>query len=114
MPPIVGVAFGNLLGVLHLILSCASAYKGISGCSTLWPGYQSVDGSEPAPLVDAQEEGVLLARVATVTGLTAILFAAAGYWVAHGIAGYTITEFAEMMRSTTAINEVANREFDEL
>ncbi len=31
---------------------------------------------------------------ATVTGLlTAVLFAAAGYWIAHGINGYTITEF---------------------
>lgn len=33
-------------------------------------------------------------NVASVTGvLTAVLFALAGYWVAHGIDGYVITAF---------------------
>ncbi len=107
VPPIVfGVAFGNLLQGVPFTLDTflRSSYEGnffgllnpfglLAGVISL-----SMVLSQGAAWLMLKSEGAVLARarnVATVTGLlTAILFAAAGYWVAHGISGYTITEFA--------------------
>ena len=107
VPPIVfGVAFGNLLQGVPFTLDTflRSSYEGnffgLLNPFGLLAGVISLAMvlSQGAAWLMLKSEGAVLARarnVATVTGLlTAILFAAAGYWVAHGIAGYTITEFA--------------------
>ena len=107
VPPIVfGVAFGNLLQGVPFTLDTflRSSYEGnffgLLNPFGLLAGVISLAMvlSQGAAWLMLKSEGAVLDRarnVATVTGLlTAILFAAAGYWVAHGISGYTITEFA--------------------
>ena len=107
VPPIVfGVAFGNLLQGVPFTLDTflRSSYEGnffgLLNPFGLLAGVISLTMvlSQGAAWLMLKSDEAVLARarnVATVTGLlTAILFAAAGYWVAHGIDGYTITEFA--------------------
>jgi cytochrome bd ubiquinol oxidase subunit II len=106
VPPIVfGVAFGNLLQGVPFSLDTflRSSYEGnffgllnpfgllagvISLCMILTQG---------AAWLMMKTDGEVQARArttATIGGLlTAILFAIAGYWVAHGINGYVITQF---------------------
>ncbi len=106
VPPIVfGVAFGNLLQGVPFSLDTflRSSYEGnffgllnpfgllagvISLCMILTQG---------AAWLMMKTDGDVQARArttATISGLlTAILFAIAGYWVAHGINGYVITQF---------------------
>jgi cytochrome bd ubiquinol oxidase subunit II len=106
VPPIVfGVAFGNLLQGVPFSLDTflRSSYEGnffgllnpfgllagvISLCMILTQG---------AAWLMMKTDGEVQARArttATIGGLlTAILFAIAGYWVAHGINGYMITQF---------------------
>ena len=107
VPPIVfGVAFGNLLQGVPFTLDTflRSSYEG-NFLALLIP-FGLLAGiirllmvlSQGAAWLMLKSDGAVLARargVASVTGLlTAILFAAAGYWIAHGIQGYGITEFA--------------------
>ena len=107
VPPIVfGVAFGNLLQGVPFTLDTflRSSYEGnffgLLNPFGLLAGIISLLMvlSQGAAWLMLKSDGALLARargVASVTGLlTAILFAAAGYWIAHGIQGYSITEFA--------------------
>ncbi len=107
VPPIVfGVAFGNLLQGVPFTLDTflRSSYEGnffgLLNPFGLLAGIISLLMvlSQGAAWLMLKSDGALLARargVASVTGLlTAILFAAAGYWIAHGIQGYGITEFA--------------------
>ncbi|MBP8220506.1 MAG: cytochrome d ubiquinol oxidase subunit II [Aeromonadaceae bacterium] len=107
VPPIVfGVAFGNLLQGVPFTLDTflRSSYEGnffgLLNPFGLLAGIISLLMvlSQGAAWLMLKSDGAVLARargVASVTGLlTAILFAAAGYWIAHGIQGYGITEFA--------------------
>ena len=106
VPPIVfGVAFGNLLQGVPFSLDTflRSSYEGnffgLLNPFGLLAGFISLFMvlTQGAAWLMMKTDGEVQARAratATVTGLlTAILFAAAGYWVAHGISGYTITEF---------------------
>lgn len=122
VPPIVfGVAFGNLLQGVPFTLDTflRSSYEGnffgLLNSFGLLAGIISLLMvlSQGAAWLMLKSDGALLARargVASVTGLlTAILFAAAGYWIAHGIQGYSITEFAGIdaasnpLRKTVAV-----------
>lgn len=106
VPPIIfGVAFGNLLQGVPFSLDTflRSSYEGnffgLLNPFGLLAGFISLFMvlTQGAAWLMMKTDGEVQARAratATVTGLlTAILFAAAGYWVAHGISGYTITEF---------------------
>ncbi|MFC3914510.1 cytochrome d ubiquinol oxidase subunit II [Pseudaeromonas sharmana] len=106
VPPIVfGVAFGNLLqGVpfsldQYLRSSYEGNFFGLLNPFGLLAGFVSLFMivTQGATWLMMKTEGDVLARarnVASITGLlTAILFAAAGYWVANGIDGYVITAF---------------------
>ena len=107
VPPIVfGVAFGNLLQGVPFTLDTflRSSYEGnffgLLNPFGLLAGIISLLMvlSQGAAWLMLKSDGAVLARargVASVTGLlTAILFAVGGYWIAHGIQGYGITEFA--------------------
>ena len=106
VPPIVfGVAFGNLLQGVPFSLDTflRSSYEGnffgLLNPFGLLAGFISLFMilTQGAAWLMMKTDGEVQARArttATVTGLlTAVLFAAAGYWIAHGINGYTITEF---------------------
>lgn len=106
VPPVVfGVAFGNLLqGVpftmdTYLRSTYEGNFFGLLNPFGLLAGFVSLFMilTQGATWLMMKTEGALLARarnMATVGGLiTAALFTAAGYWVATGIDGYTITQF---------------------
>lgn len=106
VPPIVfGVAFGNLLQGMPFSLDqyLRSTYEGnffgLLNPFGLLAGFVSLFMvvTQGATWLMLKTDGDVLKRarnVASVTGvLTAVLFALAGYWVAHGIDGYVITAF---------------------
>ena len=106
VPPIVfGVAFGNLLQGVPFSLDqyLRSTYEGnffgLLNPFGLLAGFVSLFMvvTQGATWLMLKTDGDVLKRarnVASVTGvLTAVLFALAGYWVAHGIDGYVITAF---------------------
>ena len=106
VPPIVfGVAFGNLLQGVPFSLDqyLRSTYEGnffgLLNPFGLLAGFVSLFMvvTQGATWLMLKTDGDVLKRarnVASITGvLTAVLFALAGYWVAHGIDGYVITAF---------------------
>ena len=106
VPPIVfGVAFGNLLQGVPFSLDqyLRSTYEGnffgLLNPFGLLAGFVSLFMvvTQGATWLMLKTDGDVLKRarnVASVTGvLTAVLFALAGYWVAHGIDCYVITAF---------------------
>jgi len=114
VPPIVfGVAFGNLLQGVPFSLDqyLRSTYEGnffgLLNPFGLLAGFVSLFMvvTQGATWLMLKTDGDVLKRarnVASVTGvLTAVLFALAGYWVAHGIDGYVITAF-------NGVNAVSN------
>lgn len=106
VPPIVfGVAFGNLLQGVPFSLDTflRSSYEG--NFFGLLNPFGLVAGlvsffmivTQGAAWLMIKSEGPVQQRARTTASitalLTAILFAVAGYWVAHGIQGYVITAF---------------------
>ena len=116
-PTVIGVAFGNLLqgvpfsvdqymrttytGSFFELLNPFGLLAGvISLCMFLTQGSTWLMMKTEGALLDRARKSTMLFAF-----LTAVLFAAAGFWIAHGIDGYTIVKFAGTHAPSNPLNK---------
>ncbi len=116
-PTVIGVAFGNLLqgvpfsvdqymrttytGSFFELLNPFGLLAGvISLCMFLTQGSTWLMMKTEGDLLDRARKSTMLFAL-----LTGVLFAAAGFWIAHGIDGYTMVKFAGTHAPSNPLNK---------